>query len=695
MSARRFTLLSFVFGTALLASGQTAGRLCIAESECRDYSCGEAVEAKPHARPFTLSSPDGNAVYFGTVKPGETKIACSGYTTVELRISGRNIRRRSTVRVAFAQDAGGAWETQRNEERLPSRVLVHVRPGRYQISIEAEHFIQFSKRIDVAEGGAKVTADLQALPRLIGTVIDRKTRGAIAGALISTDVNTEAISDAEGRFALEAEPEQWPKTITVSAGGYAGTEILVPAARVSASFDQIALSRGGTIAVELEQTEPGQVVALDLQRTSNNGRTPGATIRTLAVPESERQGLVKIDGVEPGEYIVLARGAKEWERFGEPVTLSDQNEVRLSLRIAPFRLRIRTITDGEPLRNARVSLMHRETHWKVKLTTDEAGEANLILWQEGRFNAMVSAAGLTSFMERKTITDGEDTEWIFEVPRRSIRGTVVDARTGAPIAGAAVILNMLSVDRYRLVVKTKTGTGGTFEFSPVAHGQHTLKAAAAKYPPSELKYTFLEPEQSRDVTLQLYPGSTVQLTVSDPRGTPLAGAMVLDFLGLTRGGRGFTDPNGVARIMMGEGEIRDVYVIPRDGSLGFVRVKSGTEQASVRIADGVSRIVLRTESEARVAIPNISVVIRHEGRVLPIEVIEALRTVQGARVKSDSEGRIVLNHMPAGLYEFWPVGSAAELRAVAAGAGPHAAVKLAAAPGENLAVMTFAAVEKP
>ena len=46
--------------------------------------------------------------------------------------------------------------------------------------------------------------------------------------------------------------------------------------------------------------------------------------------------------------------------------------------------------------------------------------------------------------------------------------------------------------------------------------------------------------------------------------------------------------------------------------------------------------------------------------------------------------------MPAGRYEFWPAGSQGELQALAAGAGPAAPVRMNAAPGENIATLTFA-----
>src|SRR5687767_13529832 len=120
MSTCRFAILVVTFLTAVLASAQPAGRLCLGESVCHDSSCGNTVEPAGHARPFTFSRPDGNTVYFGTVPPEQTRFACSGYAIVELRVAARNIGRRNSVRIAFTQDGGAAWETHRRADRLGS-----------------------------------------------------------------------------------------------------------------------------------------------------------------------------------------------------------------------------------------------------------------------------------------------------------------------------------------------------------------------------------------------------------------------------------------------------------------------------------------------------------------------------------------------------------------------------------------------
>jgi hypothetical protein len=48
---------------------------------------------------------------------------------------------------------------------------------------------------------------------------------------------------------------------------------------------------------------------------------------------------------------------------------------------------------------------------------------------------------------------------------------------------------------------------------------------------------------------------------------------------------------------------------------------------------------------------------------------------------------MILEHMPPGEYEFWPVGKRDDRRLIAAGQPP--AMRMTAVVGENLAVLTF------
>ncbi len=689
-------LVAWIFLTAgaSRAAKPVAGTLCVAGKECREYICGQDLAPEAADTPYTLTTRSGE-VFVGIRGSGERTISCARGGELEMRINARKLHPRSDVRIVISDEKERSWTVRFSAPRLAAPIVFNVQRGTWKVLVDAPHFASFRTSVAVADARATLAVDLKPLPLLSGTVIDRGTGRGVGGVLISTDVETETVSDAEGRFALEADPDKWPKTISLNAGGYADTTVDVPPARVNASFDQIYLSRGGTVVVELQQDTPGDAIEIELQRLRNDGRSLGGTVRKLAVPKAEASTVLTLERIEPGDYVVLVKGDKEWERLGEPVAVQAGETVRLPLRISPFPLRVRTIREGEPFPKAYVEVQSRDVHWKAVVVTGEDGEAAVELWQGGRMNSTVHAPGIVAFRERRTIEDGEEAEWIINLPTREITGRVVDAQTGAPIGGAGVNLSMRSDERYHMTVRVTAAADGTFRLAGPAYGQHVLKAAAVGYAPAEVKYSFLEPEQSRSIVIRLDTASPVTLTVRDSRGVPVSGARVLDFRGLERVGISVTDPSGIARLTLPEDEIRDVFVVPRDGSLGFLQVRGGTKEASLRIGEGVSRLVVRMESESRQPIPNLSIVVRYNGRLLPLEVLDELGKSQGARVWSDADGRIVFGHMPLGLYEFWPVASKAELRALSAGTGRAPSVRIAATPGENVAVMTFAEQKKP
>jgi hypothetical protein len=520
--------------------------------------------------------------------------------------------------------------------------------------------------------------------RISGVVLAREGRAPVAGAAILVNEKAVAVTDTAGRFSFEADAEEWPESIVVQAAPFTRNTVRVPTARADAQLGEILLSLGGTIDVQFAH---GEVTEVEILRVVK-GRVRGQSV--VRKPASDAP--LQFEDLLPGAYIVLAKGERPWQRFGEVVEVAAGNVTTVRQAIAPFPMAVRARFDGEPLARAEVLLTHKDGHWEDKLELDEAGEASAELWQDGRVTAAVHSTALSApWLERRSLRSESDAEWLLDVPAREISGTVVDSRSGAPIAGAALRLKVTSDDGTTLTVGAKSDSEGHFSLTPVAYGQHVLKAAAANHPPVELSYSFREPESRRAITVRLDPAAKVRVRVTDARGNPVANARAMHFRFLARLGIAHTDDAGVIDIPVPDDAPSDLYVVPRDGSFGFAQLRSGTEEIAVRILEPASRVVLRTQSDKRAPIADVSVVVRYNGRVLPPDVVDALRAMQGARTISDHRGEIVFDRMPAGVYEFWPAGTAGELRALAFGVGPEAPVRITAAPGENVAVLTFTA----
>ncbi|HEX2061615.1 MAG TPA: carboxypeptidase-like regulatory domain-containing protein, partial [Thermoanaerobaculia bacterium] len=311
----------------------------------------------------------------------------------------------------------------------------------------------------------------------------------------------------------------------------------------------------------------------------------------------ELDHVVAFDNVTPGRYVVTARGAEAWQRAGERVDVFEWELAPVHVQLAPFGMRLRAVADGQPLRNARIVLRHHEAFWEAPVRTDESGEAAIELWQLGSLSAQVQSGGAVPFRVRRTLKEAEDTEWLLEMPEREVIGTVVDAQTGAPVPNASVALDMQSRSE-QLAVTVDAAEDGTFRFAPVFPGAHTLQAAARHYPVTKIAYTFEEEEETHEVTIALERQPKTTLGVVDARGRAMANAGVYVFhagraVAFTRTGR-----DGTAAVFVPQKEEREVWIVPADGSFGVTTIASGAPHARIAIADGSSRIVVRTESEA-------------------------------------------------------------------------------------------------
>jgi hypothetical protein len=518
-----------------------------------------------------------------------------------------------------------------------------------------------------------------------GVIVDGETGTGIAGAKITTGNDGETITARNGRFELAARADKWPKQLMVEAVGFGSRVIAIPAARADTSLDDIYLRRAASVLAEIYQTEPGQVVQVDLVRLRNDGRAPGPVMQTLRLARSKDViRSLRFENVDAGQYAIHAKGMLPSELAGTRVDVRVGDTPTAIVQITPFRLRLRAALGGESIGTAHVTLRQQDAFWETKLETGPNGEVTATLWQTGPLTAMVMARDVVPYRLRRTITEPLDGEWLLDVPQLEVIGSVVDAETGAPIANAALSLEMKAGTQ--LLVNGKAEKDGRFRFAPVSAGMHTLKAVAPDYPVTEMSYSFGENETSHSVTIALERMPATRLLVVDSRGSAVAGANVYAYRGQTRTAFGRTGGDGQIPLFMREGESRDVFVVPADGSLGVARVSSGTKKLTIRLPEPGSRIIVRAESEAREPIPHMTVDVRYNGYLLPDDVMEAFYT-RGSRLSSGENGLIVLELMPAGVYEITPVVPRWARGAQGAIAAP---IRLNTTAGENVVAMTFA-----
>jgi hypothetical protein len=671
------------------AQSTTKGKLCIAGAECRDALCGQRLTDLDERRTFTFAMPA--ATHLGVLKPGYRALACDGYSDLTLRVAAK-LPKRTTARLAVSAANGDQWEVKLDGDQLRKPLALRVVPGAYRLELAAPHFMPARTSVTVAARPVLATLALQPAPLLSATVRDRRSRDPLIGAMIATDGGDSVLSDATGRFSLEPDAEKWPTTLTITASGYSQATVAVPRAHASKTLGDILLGRGGTIVVELTRGVVSEALSVELNKLPNGAMVAGPAVKSVDVPAGEQTAKVTFENIEPGDYDVLVKGSGPAERRGELVNILDAEVKHVSIELVPVRLHVRARYQDEPLRQASVRFKNIDGRWGGRFDTDDEGEATVQLWQGGKASVTLGAPSVFTapYIETRELTDGDDTDWFLDVPGREITGVVVDAATGEPIPDARVILQTNTADGGALSSRTKAGNDGRFRYAPARYGKHTLTALAKYYLPAETEYIFAEPEQRRDLVVRLEHASPAQVTVVDSRGAPVGGARLAVFRGFEFVVFGMTDESGAGEVPRPIEQPYDVWAIPRDGSFGVAQVTAEAERATIRVADGASRIILKTESESHQPIPRVVLLIRYNGRLLPDVVLKAIGELQGVRIWTGSDGIMILDRMPTGLYEFWPVGSLAEMRVLAASAGQDAPAKVIAGPGENITVMTFA-----
>ena len=431
-------ILCVVFAATVSAETRQRGQLCFGV-ECHSHVCGASVAASDVARTFTFS-PSRSDHYFGMLAAGKTIPSCEADGALDVRVRLLDVTAQD-VALRVKPMGGDPWELRFKQDELEKPITIHVARGSYETAVETPHFVAHRATVQVAADRVALAVELRPLRTIAGIIIDRATQKALPGTMVTADTGSKAMTGRDGRFALEVDPETWPKQLTVTADGYGRRMMAVPSARANASLDTIALDRGVTVEATIHQTDPGQVVTVELLRLLNGGRRPGGVLQTLTLPKSTSMSrTVRFENVEPGQYVVLANGAKPSQRAGQRVDLQEWDVPPVNVQLTPFRVRLQTMSEGKSLGEARVILRHHEVFWEIPVEIDTTGEATVDLWQAGKLSATVESRGNVPYRSRRTITEPVDADWLLEMPRLEVVGKVIDAESGSPIANAGVAL---------------------------------------------------------------------------------------------------------------------------------------------------------------------------------------------------------------------------------------------------------------
>jgi hypothetical protein len=413
---------------------------------------------------------------------------------------------------------------------------------------------------------------------------------------------------------------------------------------------------------------------------------------TRHLPAAERHA--RFRGLAAGIYQIRVRGTAPFEQSAAKVAVGEGEARSAVIDVDPVELFGRATLGDIPLGHAAILLKQRQFQWQAAMEADENGLFHARLWQHGAFNCYVRSAALgTTYGDEVTVDGPSPFRWELRLPDRRLAGVVRDRVTGSPIAGASLHLQTKSAAHERNAT-AHTDANGRFDVTAMTPGVVTIIASADRYLDAlPAPFTLAEADRVHEIAVDMEPGVVVPVTIRDTAGQPLAGADVLTATGGNLRGRAVTGGDGVARVTLPPNTSATMYVVPHEGSFAAVRVADAAHaQRRITLPRPSSTLRIVTRTTAGKALPNVNLLMRVDGELIPPAVAEAMQALQDLTLQTDDRGEAVLRRLPPGAYEFWPYSSQAEAEAIVETAGSLLApIVVNVKTGENTIAVNFRA----
>jgi len=644
----RFAAIA-VLAFAVSLSAQTKGLLCFG-AQCVATS-EEVIDIEPAdaVRQFVWTSSDGKRIAAGELAPKETTIdlAAKWWREVALRISGDPSRGWPLeTRFELTRRDKTSWTWSLPAATIGKLTTLRLPVAQYHLAFAAAHHIDDGRTFELSGRERLDLGEIRLLPLplLTGTIFTKRKDELVpvASASVSRiDGTPLTSSDATGafRYELRTPANQRPlDAIAISAPGLGTKVVAIQAAPGDHKLGTIELVRGTSLRVKLVRPEvDGRAVTVELLRVEPRqfDLTTIAT-RQLAAHENE----LSFSDLMPGEHFVLVRGSGPFERIARKVKI-ESGPASVEVEIRPFRLEGHVTLGGTPLTEAAIELGPDWRAWSESQTLDDRGRFGGMMWQPGVASAAVMNFSTFGAYNATSPELGADPSvWNIDIPNRTISGRVFDAATGELIPRAGLQL------RSETALSTVAVKDGRYQILAVEPGTYTFDCGAEGYLHARITVTVREGDGPKVADIAMRKGQSQTVELRWENGAPVTNATVFEG---PLGAGSFrqtaeTDAAGHVTIRGVAGEAQTLYVVPAEGSLAVVHVVIGPDaRATIPLPAGTLRIV-----ESKPA----GFLLRFDGDIIPDDV---LLFRYGYHFPYDAKGELVLDRLPAGLYEVWPI----------------------------------------
>ncbi len=401
-------------------------------------------------------------------------------------------------------------------------LLDAVPPGPQTFQAELPGARPATRDLTVHPGENRLDFQLTAGLDLAGRVVD-PAGAAVGGATVTLatgdGVPATTASGDDGSFRFSG-LRSGTYRLSGRAEGYAAATEEVRLADAARQDVELRLTSGGAVA--------GRILGLSPQQLAEV-RISALRASDLGAPrvEADAQGEYRISDLSPGEWTVMASlGLPGRSARGTAQLPPGVPEVRLDLEFpSGFTLSGRLLRAGQPLSGAVVVVQGTDVDGSGLGRSDTQGVFRIEGLKAGTYDLKVRTLTAGQIhQESLGLTGNREVE--VDIPSLDVRGQVVDADDGSPIAEAAIGLGPVQPDPSSfpggLAGPVESGPDGTFVVEAGAEGDYRVVARKEGYAPGETAIHLAAGGGADDVKVTLTPSAGLRFTVRDAAGSPPA-----------------------------------------------------------------------------------------------------------------------------------------------------------------------------
>lgn len=497
----------------------------------------------------------------------------------------------------------------------------------------------------------------------------------IPAATVEWNGSERTVSDAGGHFtAVPAGP--WPADLTVSARGFGTVVVPVPHVRRTTSLPPITLEPGAMVRVHLHRGRGQRAVAVRVGFPGNDDRTHWVQRRVVAGSDD-----IVVTDLAPGIYAVLVEGSEPLQHVTAKANVAAGDVRNIDVSLPARRSHLRVLRGDQPVASSHIQLESIEGQWQGSVATNASGWIDTPIWDfHGQFKVRLPGASspVPMIMRLQTLTRTATIRF----PNRTVKGVVVDTHD-EPIAGAVATLINTNIGEGTGSFRARSDAQGRFVFEGVAPEDQLVNVTAPGY-------LLRDSERfTDDLKVTLSQGYPRDLVIEQSDGTAVRGAEALCVTNGRVRSRAFSGIDGHVTIATPVDAPSTVYVIPSDGSFAIRRFRAPLDEVSsdpvtVRVAPSTSSLRVRTLTTAGATVPNVKLLLRYDGELIPTPIAHELERVGYLQFHTGPDGEARFDHIPEGVYEIWPYFNEDEVNDLLDSIGAaRAPISLNAAAGET------------